>query len=56
VDDATLGAYGQPPVSSAMPVAPRPQLVKIQAPDGEVREMPEQMANAFLARGARRIA
>jgi len=51
----SLGTFGQPPVSSAMPVAPRPQLVKIQAPDGEIREMPDRMANAFIARGARRV-
>lgn len=51
----SLGTYGQP-TSTTMPVGGQPKLVSVQAPDGEIREMPERMANAFLARGARRIA
>ena len=52
----SLGNFGQPPVSTTMPVVGgQPKLVRVQAPDGEVREMPEQMANAFIARGAKRV-
>lgn len=51
---AGVSPMGQP-VSTTMPVG-RGGLVLIEAPTGERREVPQDQAAAFIARGARRVA
>ena len=42
-----------PPVSTTMPVGGGTQLVRVQAPDGEIREMSQAMAQSAVRLGAR---
>ena len=49
-----IGGPGRQPVSSTMPVGG--QMVTLQAPTGETKVVPEAMAAAYIARGARRVA
>ena len=44
---------GTRPVSTTMPVG---QLVRVQAPDGEIRELPASQAQRAIQLGARRVA
>jgi hypothetical protein len=44
---------GKSPFASAM--APMGDMVKVQAPDGSVRDVPRQMAQTFLARGGKLV-
>jgi len=65
----TLSSLGQPP-QGQMPMGPQQQMpppqgppqgqqgggmVKLQAPDGSMSQVPEAMAQQFIQRGARRI-
>jgi hypothetical protein len=43
----TLGSLGQVPGQMA-----QPEMVMVQAPSGEQRQMPRQMADQAIARGA----
>jgi hypothetical protein len=53
---------GQPPQLGMAPQGPQPQgaqggaLWTIQSPDGETKQLPQAIAQQFIARGARRVA
>lgn len=54
----TLGSIGMPQAPQGPPQGQQPgmgAMVKLQGPDGSVRDVPAQLAAQFIARGARRV-
>lgn len=55
----TLGSIGMPQQPPMPPQGGQPpamgNMVKLQGPDGSVRDVPAQLAEQFIARGARRV-
>ena len=51
----TLADFNRPPVSSTQPMR-NSRLVRVQAPDGEIRELPLVQAARAMQLGARRVA
>lgn len=52
---APMGSQGQPPMMAQAPQSPQGAMVKLRAPDGSVEDVPAQLADQFIQRGAMRV-